>query len=60
MRSAPLTLKGRARRTTMGCVKELNCAASTMYATMMPMKNAKPSDSKLSAKACDEPAGRAR
>jgi hypothetical protein len=56
---APLTLKGRARSTVNGWVKALNCAARTMYATMMPRTNAKPRELNDSWKACVDPDGTA-
>ena len=58
--SAPLMPKGSASRTVKGWLKALNCAASTMYATMRPITNAKPREAKLSWKAWLVPEGTAR
>ena len=52
-------LKG-GRRTVNGCVKALNCAASTMYATSSPITNANFSDANDSWKAWLLPEGMAR
>ena len=56
---APDTLKGKASKTVNGCVKALNCAASTMYATTMPSTKAKASELNESWKACVDPDGMA-
>ena len=54
-RNAPEKLNGRARRTTIGSIKLLNCEASTIYATIMPSSSANIRLEKDSEYACEFP-----